>query len=239
MRDGAVRLADEPDRAVAFAEIARTCSDRGDNLREEGWYRYPEDRYIYGHTFMAAAADVEVDLGTGDIRLLKLVNLLDMGKVINPTLAAGQQYGATVQGLGLALMESMTTKDGRLQTPTLAEYLIPTATDLPEALILGSIETPYPTGLKGQKASARRRSIALPQHFSTQWPTPSASKSVRCPCFRNTFWRPLARHRMTEEVTRGDAEGRASEARIRCAQAFHRHGHRLPPHIVRPETLSV
>jgi len=151
LRDGAVQLAEEPDRAIAFAEIARTCSDRGDNLREEGWYRYPEDRYIYGHTFMAAAADVEVDLGTGDIRLLKLVNLLDMGKVINPTLAAGQQYGATVQGLGLGLMESMTTKDGRLQTPTLAEYLIPTALDLPEALILGSIETPYPTGPYGAK----------------------------------------------------------------------------------------
>ncbi len=151
LRDGAVCVEEEPSRAIAFAEIARACSDEGDNLREQGWYRHPGERYIYGHTFMAAAADVEVDLGTGEIKLLKLINLLDMGKAINPTLAEGQQYGATVQGLGYALMEHMTTADGQLQTPSFAEYLIPTASDLPEALVLGRVETPYPSGPYGAK----------------------------------------------------------------------------------------
>ncbi len=151
LADGAVRVATSPERRIGFAEIARACSDRGDNLREQGWYRYPEDRYIYGHTFMAAAADVEVDIETGDVRLLKLVNLLDMGKAINPTLAAGQQYGAAVQALGYCLMENMATRDGRPLTPTLAEYLIPTALDLPDALVIGHVETPYPSGPHGAK----------------------------------------------------------------------------------------
>lgn len=149
--NGAIRVVDAPDRRIKFTDLARTCSDRGDNLREQGWHRYPGDRYIYGHTFMGAAADVEVDVETGEVRLLKLVNLLDVGKVINPVLTAGQQYGAVVQALGYGLMENMTMHDGRLQTPTLAEYLIPTALDLPDELAVDYIETSYPTGPHGAK----------------------------------------------------------------------------------------
>lgn len=127
------------------------CSDVGDNLREEGWFRSAENRYMYGHTFMAAAADVEVDIATGEIEILKLVNVLDMGKVLNPNMAYGQLYGGAAQALGYGLMENMVTKDGHSMTPSFAEYMIPTAMDLPDEFIVEGIETPYPTGPFGAK----------------------------------------------------------------------------------------
>ena len=138
-------------KILTFAEVARTCSDVGDNLREEGWFRSAENRYMYGHTFMAAAADVAVDVATGEIEILKLVNVLDMGKVLNPAMAFGQLYGGAAQALGYGLMENMVTEDGHLKTPSFAEYMIPTALDLPDEFVAEGVETPYPTGPFGAK----------------------------------------------------------------------------------------
>lgn len=146
-----VRLNGVPAKALAFAEVAWTCSDRGDNLREEGWFRSAEDRYMYGHTFMAAAADVAVDIATGEIEILKLANVLDMGKVLNPVMAFGQLYGGAIQALGYGLMENMVTVDGQSKTPSFAEYAIPTALDIPEEFVAEGVETPYPTGPFGAK----------------------------------------------------------------------------------------
>lgn len=140
-----------PDRAITFAEVARACWDLGDNLRAEGWFRASEGRYMYGHTFMAAAADVEVDRLTGEVRILKLANVLDMGKVLNPVTAFGQLYGGATQALGYALMENMVTSEGMVKTPSFAEYMIPTAADIPEDFAAYAVETPYPTGPFGAK----------------------------------------------------------------------------------------
>ena len=146
-----VRVKRAPDRAIAFAELTQTCWDKGDNLREEGWFRAAEDRYMYGHTFMAAGADVAVDVITGEIEVLKLANVLDMGKVLNPVMAYGQIYGGAIQSLGYALMENMVTQDGLPKTPSFAEYAIPTAVDIPLDFVAEGIETPYPTGPFGAK----------------------------------------------------------------------------------------
>ena len=146
-----VRLVGVPAKALAFAEVAWMCSDRGDNLREEGWFRSAEDRYMYGHTFMAAAADVAVDIATGEIEILKLANVLDMGRVLNPAMAFGQLYGGAIQALGYGLMENMVTVDGQSKTPSFAEYVIPSALDIPEEFVAEGVETPYPTGPFGAK----------------------------------------------------------------------------------------
>jgi len=149
--DAEVRIKGVPAKALAFADLAQVCWDRGDQLRQEGWFRSAEDRYMYGHTFMAAAADVAVDIATGEIEILKLANVLDMGKVLNPAMAFGQLYGGAIQSLGYGLMENMVTVDGQLKTPSFAEYAIPTALDLPREFLAEGIETPYPTGPYGAK----------------------------------------------------------------------------------------
>ena len=148
---GRIRTTRAPVRSVPFADVARACSEVGDNLREEGWFRASEGRYMYGHTFMAAAADVEVDPDTGETRVLKIVNVLDMGRILNPVMAYGQLYGGAIQALGYALMEDMTTSDGLPTSPSFAQYMIPTALDVPEEFVSDAIETPYAAGPFGAK----------------------------------------------------------------------------------------
>ena len=152
--DGEIQAKGSSSKGLSLRKITEACSNEGLKLREEGWFKFPEDRYMYGHTFMASAADVEVDLITGEIKILKLVNVHDSGKVINPVLAKGQLYGGSIQALGYALTEDLIVQNGKLMTPSFAEYLIPTAMDIPEEFIADFVETPYPTGPYGAKGLA-------------------------------------------------------------------------------------
>lgn len=154
LKEGRIQPAGAPSVNVKLEEVTRACQNEGLRLREEAWFKYPEERYLYGHTFMATAADVEVDIVTGEIRVLKLVNIHDSGKVINPVLARGQLYGGSLQALGYAIMEKMIVQNGQLMTPSLAEYSIPTAMDVPDEIVSDNVEIPYPTGPYGAKGLA-------------------------------------------------------------------------------------
>src|SRR5687767_5067124 len=97
-------------------------------------------------------AHVEVDTGTGYVKLLKYVVAHDCGKVINPVIVEGQVHGGVAQGVGGALFEEMAYDDeGQLLTGTFMDYLVPTSMELP------SIETVHlefpsprnPLGIKG------------------------------------------------------------------------------------------
>jgi CO/xanthine dehydrogenase Mo-binding subunit len=74
-----------------------------------------------------------------------------VGRAINPTAVEGQIQGGSAQGIGWALMEEVRVEEGVTQTPSLSEYLIPTAKDLPrtEAIILESGTGVGPFGAKG------------------------------------------------------------------------------------------
>jgi len=151
LRGGKISQKGNPQKWIEIAEVATMCSDEGLNLREEAWYKHPEDRAVYGHTFIGTAAEVEVDVTNGHVRILKLVNVHDTGKVINPKMAKGQLFGGAVQALGYALIEDMVVEDGYLKTPSFAEYPIPTSMDLPKEMVAESIETSHETGPYGAK----------------------------------------------------------------------------------------
>ena len=77
-------------------------------------------------------AQVDVDTGTGYVKLLKYVVAHDCGKVINPVIVEGQVHGGVAQGVGGALFEEMAyDAEGQLLTGTLMDYLVPTSMDLP------------------------------------------------------------------------------------------------------------
>ena len=105
--------------------------------------------YAYG----AAAAHVAVDPGTGRVELIEYVSVEDVGRVINPLTARGQAIGAVVQGLGGCFLERLQYDDeGQFLTASLADYLLPTATDFPNirAFVLGDSPSPLnPLGAKG------------------------------------------------------------------------------------------
>jgi aerobic carbon-monoxide dehydrogenase large subunit len=82
--------------------------------------------YAYG----TAAAHVAVDPGTGGVELIDYLVVEDVGRIVNPLTLHGQVIGATVEGLGGAFMEDLVyDTNGQLLAGSLADYLIPTATD--------------------------------------------------------------------------------------------------------------
>jgi len=107
-------------------------------------------------------AQVEVDPGTGAVRLLGYVVAHDCGKVINPTIVEGQVHGGVAQGVGGALFEEMVyDAEGQLLTGTLMDYLVPSATDLPRIETV-HLEFPSPRNPLGMKGLGEGGAISPP-----------------------------------------------------------------------------
>jgi CO/xanthine dehydrogenase Mo-binding subunit len=106
--------------------------------------------FAYG--YVAEAVEVEVDMETGHVRLVEVICVDDVGKAINPQQIQGQIEGGVVQAAGYALMENFIMKEGRVLTPYLSNYLIPTVLDVPErvkSVILEYADGVGPWGVRG------------------------------------------------------------------------------------------
>src|SRR5438067_5572036 len=131
-------------RSLSFAELA------SERLKvDTAFANNNKLTYTYG----SAAAHVTVDPGTGHVELLDFLVVEDVGRIVNPLTLHGQAIGGVVQGLGGAFMENLVyDAQGQLLTGTLADYLIPTATDFPRirAIALENHPSPSnPLGVKG------------------------------------------------------------------------------------------
>ena len=84
---------------------------------------------------------VEVDVELGLTRVVWIGTAQDVGHALNPLAVTGQIEGGTAQGLGLALMEEIQTRDGRDLNASFTDYLIPTALDMPP-VVVGLVEDP-------------------------------------------------------------------------------------------------
>jgi len=131
------------DKSVAFAELA------ADGVSAEESFVNSRHAYSYG----AHAAHVAVDPRTGHVEVVDYVAVEDVGRIINPMLLKGQIVGAVVQGLGGALFEHLVYDDeGQLLSGSLADYLLPTASDFPRirAIVTETHPSPInPLGAKG------------------------------------------------------------------------------------------
>ena len=104
--------------------------------------------------FAAVFVEVEVDTETGLVRVLRIVEAVDCGQVVNPQMAEGQVEGAALQSLGYALYERMPfDAHGRMQFRSFRDYTIAAATDAPELTTI-LVPTHEPTGPFGAKAIA-------------------------------------------------------------------------------------
>ncbi|HEY4620119.1 MAG TPA: molybdopterin cofactor-binding domain-containing protein, partial [Gaiellaceae bacterium] len=100
--------------------------------------------------FGAHVAEVEVDPGTGMVRLLGYWAAHDVGRAINPMSCEGQVEGGTAMGIGLALSEELVIFDGQIAAPNLHDYGLPTAVDVPR-IAVELVETIDPLGPFGAK----------------------------------------------------------------------------------------
>jgi putative selenate reductase molybdopterin-binding subunit len=104
--------------------------------------------------FAAVFVEVEVDTETGVVRVLKVVEAVDCGQVVNPQMAEGQIEGAAIQSVGYALYERMPfDAAGRMQFRSFRDYTIASAVDVPEIVSI-LVPTHEPTGPFGAKAIA-------------------------------------------------------------------------------------
>lgn len=131
-------------RSVGLAELA------ADRLSAEGTFASSKRTYSYG----AHAAHVAVDPRTGYVELLDYVAVEDVGRIINPMTLHGQTLGAVVQGLGGAFLEHLVyDSEGQLLTGSLADYLLPTASDFPRIRVFALQDYPSPNNPLGAKGA--------------------------------------------------------------------------------------
>lgn len=118
--DGFVR---DVERTLSLAQIAHVA---GGSIEAEGTFGTKNKPFGYG----THAAHVAVDIATGHVEVLDYVAVEDVGRMVNPMIVHGQKIGAIIQGLGGVFLEQLIYDDrSQLLTGSLADYLMPTATD--------------------------------------------------------------------------------------------------------------
>ena len=153
---GEVRVVGAPQLNVKLAEIARILQGApgygfppGVDPGLESNVMHRTDPLAYANA--CHAAEVEVDIETGEVKILRYVALQDSGVLINPMMVEGQVLGGVVHGIGNTFYEWMGYDDaGQPVTTTFADYLLPTATELPMLETLYK-ETPSPLNPLGVK----------------------------------------------------------------------------------------
>ncbi len=161
LAEGKVFVKASPEQALELSQLAKVCASEGLPLANLAMFKAPftgpidpetgQGQVWPDFTFGAYGVEVAVDTETGEITLLKAVTCHDVGRAINRAAAVGQLAGGGMQGLGYALMEDFAVENGKVKTPSLAEYLIPTAVDFPttNVILLESGTGVGPFGAKG------------------------------------------------------------------------------------------
>ena len=108
-------------------------------------------RAVVHYTTGAQAVEIEVDMDTGKIEVIRGAAAFDVGKAINPDMVRAQIEGGFVQGLSTALFEGMQLKEGVLQNPSFVDYRIATSTDVPRDIKAIIVEVPQDDGPWGAR----------------------------------------------------------------------------------------
>ena len=164
LADGEVRVVGAPGLSVKLAELSRI-------LKGAPGYGYPPDvepgleanvnwrTDALAYANACHAAEVEVDIETGAVRVVNYVAMQDFGVLINPMLVEGQVQGGIAHGLGNALLEWMGyDESGQPVTTTFADYLLPSATEVPTMTTLFK-QTPSPLNPLGAKGAGEVSTI--------------------------------------------------------------------------------
>lgn len=114
-------------------------------------------------TFGAHGAEIEVDIETGEISVIKMASAFDVGQVINKKLIDGQVIGGVLQGIGSALLEEFKfSPEGRLLNPSFTDNKIPTFKDIPGEIVPIYIENPQTDGPFGARGVGEHPMISVP-----------------------------------------------------------------------------
>jgi xanthine dehydrogenase molybdenum-binding subunit len=116
----------------------------------------------FAYSFAAQGIEVEVNLETGEVRIVKAVGATDVGKAINPLGLQGQVEGGLIMGIGHALTEEFIVEDGMIFTDTLSRYRMPSIKHLPEEIKVIIVEDPTSEGPYGGKGVGEISTMPVP-----------------------------------------------------------------------------
>lgn len=161
VREETIFLRSDPRISMSFDEGIKEALDRFGALVATGSYAPPEEARggkfkgagvgpSPSYSYSAQAAEVLVDVETGEVTVDRITVAHDCGRAINPMTVEGQVEGSVSMGLGQALQEEMIWKNGRLMNPSLLEYKSPSTLESPEivTILVESIDPEGPLGAK-------------------------------------------------------------------------------------------
>jgi len=195
------------DRSLSFREIARAVYAEIGRLPQEAREELEVTR-VYDPVFGTATSAthivvLEIDPETGRVRIDRYVVAEDCGRIINPMIVDGQVHGAVAQGIGAALFEEIVYDEtGQLLTANLADYAIPTASDLPAVETL-HLETESPSTLGGFRGMGEGGTIGAPAAIA------NALADALAPFAGEIFELPMTPERLFHviEAAKGRARG--------------------------------
>jgi len=167
LADGVVRIADIPEKAIKLGDLAVKANPmRGTiapgtdpGLESSAYYAPPYGATAYG----AAAAIMEVEMESFNLKFHKFIFVDDCGTVINPMILDGQLHGGIQMGIGNSFFEKLVyDENGQLMNGSLMDYLIPRASDMPPRMEIGHLCTPSPLNPLGIKGVGESGTIPIP-----------------------------------------------------------------------------
>jgi len=177
---------------IALATFAAHDLPDGFEPRLDAAATYDPENFSFPHGTHLCA--VEVDTETGAVTIRSYVAVDDVGRVINPLIVEGQVHGGIAQGIGQALFEeAVYDGQGNLLTTTMADYLLPSAADLP-GFVTDRTETPAttnPLGVKGVGEAGTIASTPAVVNAIVDALRPFGVRDVRMPCTPERVWRAI------------------------------------------------
>ena len=210
LADGAVRVRGAPSVSVTIADLAAKAH-AGELLLGKGSgapHPMPEHdisgcvgRLGYSAfalpSFFCHVGRIRVDRDTGVVQVLDWAAAHDFGRILNPIGAEGQVEGGTVQGIGFALLEGSTYKDGHQLDPSLLEYKLPTALDAPP-IKLAFVGGPAPGGPHGARAVGEPPVVGPPAAVANAIAAAAGRRVRHLPMTPERVWEALNAGGMNE-----------------------------------------
>jgi xanthine dehydrogenase molybdenum-binding subunit len=154
---------------VPYGKVADYMRDEGREPKVLYEYWAPETTPLgeagdkhFAYSFAAQAIEVEVDLETGEVKVLRVIGATDVGKAINPLGLQGQVDGGIIMGIGHALTEEFIVEEGQIFTDYLARYRMPSIKHIPEEIKSIIVEDPTRDGPYGAKGVGEISTMPTP-----------------------------------------------------------------------------
>jgi carbon-monoxide dehydrogenase large subunit len=208
--DGSFRVKGDPASAKTIQAVAWeafTAHDLPDGTDPNLFGTSTVDPQVFSYPHGTHLCAVEVDTETGRPTIRKYVAVDDVGVQINPMIVEGQIHGGITQGIAQALWEGAAyDEDGNLVTASLADYLLPTAVDVPEYVTDRTVtpSTTHPLGTKGVGEAGTIASTPAVVNAVVDAIRHLGVSDVLMPCTPQTVWRAL------QAAVASDSEGGAA-----------------------------